>query len=197
MSKYADFIGRPIEGFEDVWALNPQTNHVIRIAEGTADHLNTDDINRGYEGCIFYMVYYLPDGIVKEVDAGQIMLETQLRSKYSSIAECIPEVFRMVYGDEPVKPIIIAQGGPQKQVFGLPGSHEPRIISQRISTKDVAAILGASQAWVVEKIRTGELPIGIYSKGPGGRGSVKIFAGWLADYLKISRQELNQMIGVG
>lgn len=64
---------------------------------------------------------------------------------------------------------------------------------ERLTTAEAAAVLGASTGWVREKMRLGQLPIGIYSK-QGDRADPKIFLGMLAEYLRIDREELKQMI---
>ena len=64
---------------------------------------------------------------------------------------------------------------------------------ERVSTEEAAWIMGSSAGWVREKMRLGQLPIGIYSKN-GAKANPVILLGPLAEYLRMDRDELRQQI---
>lgn len=64
---------------------------------------------------------------------------------------------------------------------------------ERVSTEEAAWVMGSSAGWVREKMRMGQLPIGIYSKN-GAKANPVILLGPLAEYLRMDRDELRQQI---
>ena len=64
---------------------------------------------------------------------------------------------------------------------------------ERVTTEEAAWIMGASTGWVREKMRLGQLPIGIYSKN-GAKANPVILLGPLAEYLRMDRTELREQI---
>lgn len=63
------------------------------------------------------------------------------------------------------------------------------MVSERVRTATAAKILGTDPAYIVHKMKNGELPIGEYEK-KGKHASVKIYIGKLARYLEIERDVL-------
>lgn len=64
---------------------------------------------------------------------------------------------------------------------------------ERVRTATAAKILGTDPAYIVHKMKNGELPIGEYEKN-GKHASVKIFVGKLAKYLEVDREVLVQKV---
>lgn len=90
--------GKKLEGYDDLYVYVPEMRQIIRISEGTGDNLLPEDQDKGYVDYIYYEQYEL--GIdMPEVDGGQILLEEMLRDKYPCMADCIPDVLDMAYGN--------------------------------------------------------------------------------------------------
>ena len=84
--------------YSDIFIFVPEMRQVILIAEGDGSNLLAEDIENGYVDYIYYEQYEL--GVdMPEVDGGQILLGEMLRDKYRCMAECIPDVLDMAYGD--------------------------------------------------------------------------------------------------
>ena len=90
--------GEKQNGYDDVFIYVPETQEIIRIAEGTGDNLLHEDIEEGYVDYIYYEQYKLePD--MPEEDGGQILLTEMFRDKFKCTADCIPDVLSMAYGN--------------------------------------------------------------------------------------------------
>ena len=63
-----------------------------------------------------------------------------------------------------------------------------------VKTSTVAQILGMSESTVLYYMSIEKLPIGIYDKNDKKKADVHIFRGQLADYLKISQEQLEELI---
>ena len=84
--------------YNDVFIFIPEKRQVIRIAEGSGDNLLQEDIENGYVDYIYYAQHEL-SADMPEVDGGMVLLEEPLRDKYRCMAECIPDVLDMAYGN--------------------------------------------------------------------------------------------------
>lgn len=98
--------GRKPEGFDDLFVFIPETKQIIRIAEGSGDNLLREDVKEGYVDYIYYEQYEL-GADMPEIDGGQILLKELLRDKYQCMADCIPDVLDMAYGNKFVDCLIL------------------------------------------------------------------------------------------
>lgn len=99
--------GRRQEGYRDLFIFVPQTGQIIRIAEGSGDNLLPEDIEDGFVDYIYYEQYGLRAGMQEE-DGGQILLEELLRDRYCCMADCVPDVLDMAYGDRMIRYTILS-----------------------------------------------------------------------------------------
>ena len=89
---------KKLEGYGDLFLYVPEARQIIRIAEGTGDNLLEEDIDAGYVDYIYYDQYLL-DADMSNVDGGMLLLKEMLRDKYRCMADCIPDVLDMAYGN--------------------------------------------------------------------------------------------------
>lgn len=99
--------GKKPEGFEDLFIFVPEMRQIIYIVEGSGDNLSSEDLEQGYVDYIYYEQYGLDAGM-PEVDGGVLLLERMLRKQYDCLADCIPDVLDMVYGNSLVNCMILA-----------------------------------------------------------------------------------------
>ena len=92
--------------FDPIYIYVPSEQQLIRIAEGSGDNLDDDDIKAGYVDYIYYDQYEL-DSQMDNVDGGQIMMTELFRDKYKSTEECIPEVLEFAFGSAKMDYIIL------------------------------------------------------------------------------------------
>lgn len=95
---FKTFFRKKQEGYEDIFIFVPGVGQIIRMAEGSSDNLLSEDMENGYVDYIYYEQYELGAGI-PEVDGGQILLDELLRDRYCRMAECIPDVLDLAYGN--------------------------------------------------------------------------------------------------
>lgn len=86
------------EGYDDVFIYVSTTRQIIRIAEGTGDNLLPEDRKEGYVDYIMYDIHIL-DTDIPSVDGGQLMTTQHVQEKYKKLADSIPDVLDMEYGD--------------------------------------------------------------------------------------------------
>ncbi len=98
--------GKGVDGYDDIYLFIPVMGQIVRIAEGAGDNLLPEDIRDGYVDYIYYEQYGLGAGM-PGVDGGQVLLDRPLRERYCCMAECIPDVLDMAYGDDMVGHIIL------------------------------------------------------------------------------------------
>ena len=92
--------------FDPVYIYVPCEQQIIRIAEGTGDNLDDDDLDNGYVDYIYYS-QYSREMDFPEVDGGMIMLTELFQVKYKSTEEAIPAVLDMAFGDESMTYIVL------------------------------------------------------------------------------------------
>lgn len=93
--------GKKPAGYDDLLVYVPEMKQIIRIAEGSGDNLLWEDMEEGYVDYIYYEQYNIEAGM-PEADGGKILLKESLREKYLCLADCIPDVLDMAYGDHAV-----------------------------------------------------------------------------------------------
>lgn len=91
--------GSKPEGYDDLFVFIPEAKQIIRIADGSGDNLLREDIKEGYVDYIYYEQYEL-GADMPEIDGGQILLKELLRDKFKCMADCIPDVLDMAYGNK-------------------------------------------------------------------------------------------------
>lgn len=95
-----------LEGYDDLFIYVPEMRQIVRISEGTGDNLHPEDLDQGYVDYIYYDQHELSNGM-PEVDGGQVLLKEMLRDKYRCMADCIPSVLDMAYGNSLIYCIIL------------------------------------------------------------------------------------------
>lgn len=90
--------GEKKEGYSDLYIFVPDVKQIICISEGNGDNLSEEDIESGYVDYIYYTVYQLDNGI-QEVGGAEMLLKEMVREKYHCLADCIPDVLEMEYGN--------------------------------------------------------------------------------------------------
>lgn len=92
--------------FDPIYIYVPSEQQLIRIAEGSGDNLDDDDIKAGYVDYIYYS-QYSREMDFPEVDGGMIMLTELFQNKYESTKDAIPAVLNMAFGDESMEYIVL------------------------------------------------------------------------------------------
>jgi hypothetical protein len=92
--------------FSPVYIYVPSKKQIIRIAEGTGDNLDDNDIDSGFVDYIYYDTHNLEAGI-PEVDGGMIMLKELFQVKFGSTKDAIPSVLDMAYSDVTIPYIVL------------------------------------------------------------------------------------------
>lgn len=90
--------GKKPAGYDDLFLYVPEIRQIIRITEGSGDNLLPEDMEEGYVDYIDYEQYDIEVGM-PEADGGEILLKELLKEKYLCLADCIPDVLDMAYGD--------------------------------------------------------------------------------------------------
>lgn len=90
--------GKP-EDYNNVFIYVPSVRQVVMIAEGTGDNLLSEDKAEGYVDYIMYYQYALDEDL-QEVDGGQVMTKMPVQIQYKCLADCIPGVLDMAYGEQ-------------------------------------------------------------------------------------------------
>lgn len=98
--------GHKPEGFNDLYIFVLDAKQIIRIAEGTGDNLFKEDLNEGYVDYIYYEQYELMSGI-ESTDGGLILLAEPCREKYKCLADSVPDVLDLAYGNQVLRYKII------------------------------------------------------------------------------------------
>lgn len=98
--------GRVADAFDDVYIFVPAARQIIRIAEGTGDNLLPEDKEAGYEDYIMYEQHSLDVGMPVE-DGGQLMMRALVREKYGCLADSIPDVLDLAYGNSSIGYMIL------------------------------------------------------------------------------------------
>lgn len=94
------------EGFSDVFIYVPSAGQIVVIAEGTGDNLLPEDREEGYVDYILYYQHDL-DTDLTEQDGGQIMTTQLVQEKYKRLADCIPDVLDMAYGNPHLEFVVL------------------------------------------------------------------------------------------
>lgn len=92
--------------FNDVYIYVPETEQIVKIAEGTGDNLLDEDIDAGYVDYIYYDTYVMEDSI-RESDGGMVLLTELFREKFKSTKDAIPSVLDMAYGNDSLSYIVL------------------------------------------------------------------------------------------
>ena len=82
--------------YDELYIYIPAFKQIIRIAEGTGDNLDDDDLDAGYVDYIYYDTYEMEGGI-RELDGGMVMLKEPFQEKFTSTSDAIPYVLDMAY----------------------------------------------------------------------------------------------------
>lgn len=85
------------KGFAPVFIYVPHAQQIVIIEEGTGDNLLREDREEGYVDYIMYYQYDLDSKT--EQDGGQIMCKQYVQEKYKRLADSVPDVLDMAYGN--------------------------------------------------------------------------------------------------
>ena len=92
--------------FDPIYIYVPAVKQIIKIAEGSGDNLNDEDIEAGYVDYIYYEQYVM-DPHLRETDGGMIMLTELFQDAFTCTADAIPDVLDMAYRDIHLKYIVL------------------------------------------------------------------------------------------
>lgn len=92
--------GKKQDGYGSIWMFVPAKAQIVFMQEGSGDNLLQEDRDNGYVDYIDCTAYALDaNGMVDEVDGGQLMTEYLIREKYTRLADAIPAVLDFLYDD--------------------------------------------------------------------------------------------------
>lgn len=94
-----------LHGFDDLCVFAPEHNEILRISEGTGDNLSQEDINNGLIDYIYYDQYDIET--LMTIDGGQLMTKEFIRDKYACLADALPEVLDLAYGNPNTEVIVL------------------------------------------------------------------------------------------
>ena len=92
--------------FDPIYIYVPAVKQIIKIAEGSGDNLNEEDIESGYVDYVYYEQYVM-DPYMRETDGGMIMLTELFQDHYTCTKDAIPDVLDMAYSDEHLEYIVL------------------------------------------------------------------------------------------
>ena len=91
----------------DAYIFVPSRDLIVRIAEGTGDNLDRQDLAEGYVDYIYYEQYSLKQDF-PEVDGGMILKKAYLQDTYKDLFETAPEVLDMAYSTKDISYVRLA-----------------------------------------------------------------------------------------
>lgn len=94
-----------LHDFDDICVFVPEHNEILHISEGTGDNLSQEDINNGLIDYIYYDQYDIDT--LTEVDGGQLMTKEFIRDKYACLANILPEVLDLAYGNPNTEVVVL------------------------------------------------------------------------------------------
>lgn len=92
--------------YDNIFFYVPSVRQIVKIAEGSGDSLDENDLAQGYVDYIYYEQYAVKDEF-PDVDGGIVLLTELFRDKFKSTKEAIPSVLDMAYGNENLEYIIL------------------------------------------------------------------------------------------
>ena len=92
--------------YDSIFIYVPSFRQIVKIAEGSGDSLDENDLAQGYVDYIYYEQYAVKDGF-PDVDGGIVLLTELFQDKFKSTKEAIPSVLDMAYGNENLEYIIL------------------------------------------------------------------------------------------
>lgn len=92
--------------YDGIFIYVPSVRQIVKIAEGSGDSLDENDLAQGYVDYIYYEQYAVKDGF-PDVDGGIVLLTELFRDKFKSTKEAIPSVLDMAYRNENLEYIIL------------------------------------------------------------------------------------------
>lgn len=92
--------------YDNIFIYVPSVRQIVKIAEGSGDSLDENDLAQGYVDYIYYEQYTVKDGF-PDVDGGIVLLTELFQDKFKSTKEAIPSVLDMAYGNENLEYIIL------------------------------------------------------------------------------------------
>ena len=92
--------------YDNIFIYVPSVRQIVKIAEGSGDSLDENDLAQGYVDYIYYEQYEVKDGF-PDVDGGIVLLKELFQEKFKSTKEAIPSVLDMAYGNENLEYIIL------------------------------------------------------------------------------------------
>lgn len=93
--------------FDPIYIYVPAVKQIIKIAEGSGDNLNDEDIEAGYVDYVYYEQFIM-DPYMRETDGGMIMLTEPFRDKYACTKDAVPDVLDMAYRDTHLDYIVLS-----------------------------------------------------------------------------------------
>lgn len=85
--------------YDNIFIYIPSVRQILKIAEGSGDSLDENDLAQGYVDYIYYEQYAVKDGF-PDVDGGIVLLTELFQDKFKSTKEAISSVLDMAYGNE-------------------------------------------------------------------------------------------------
>lgn len=98
--------GEKPKGYADLFVFVPEMGEIVCISEGTGENLLSEDIADGYVDYINFSQYDLSVPI-KEIDGGRVMTKRMVKDQYGCLADSIPDVMAMAYGDRLIDCMIL------------------------------------------------------------------------------------------
>ena len=92
--------------YDDIFIYVPSVHQIVKIAEGSGDSLDNEDLAAGYVDYIYYEQYAVKDGF-PDVDGGIVLLTELFQDKFKSTKESIPNVLDMAYGNNELDYIVL------------------------------------------------------------------------------------------
>ena len=92
--------------YDSIFIYVPSVRQIVKIAEGSGDSLDENDLAQGYVDYIYYEQYAVKDGF-PDVDGGIVLLTELFQDKFKSTKEAIPSVLDMAYGNENLEYIVL------------------------------------------------------------------------------------------
>lgn len=95
-------------GFGSLWLYVPEKNSIVFLQEGSGDNLEPEDRVNGMEDYVDCSSWELqPFGDVEESEGGDCMLPYLIQRDRTCLAETIPDVLDMLYGNPSLDAIIL------------------------------------------------------------------------------------------
>lgn len=100
---------KSVKGYDDLWVFVPECSEILHIYEGTGDNLLAEDIENGFVDYICYDQYAV-ESEMPESDGGQLMSKEMIKTKYTCLADAIPDVLDLAYDHAGMETVILKVG---------------------------------------------------------------------------------------